>query len=127
MIRTVFENVDVDVRSPTDLAQLHAAIVRKTHVLHMGRIGRTHHLRFALLTLSRGPAEAARRLIRIIGNLPGPAMREWRNAKTREFDFGFSAGVDGEAQWVIPEQLVASLGKVNAQVRITIYPADHPE
>jgi hypothetical protein len=28
-------------------------------------------------------------------------MREWRNAKTREFVFGFSAGVDGEAAWDI--------------------------
>ena len=123
MSRTLFENVDVDVRSATDLGQLHAAIVRKTHVLHVGRIGRTHHLRFALRSSSKSPAEAIRRLARIIDSLPSVAMREWRNAKTREFDIGFSAGDDAEAAWIVPENIIAAAATLNAQVRITIYPA----
>jgi hypothetical protein len=124
MNRTVFENVDVDVRSATALEHLHAAIVSKTHVLHVGRIGRTNHLRFALFSRSSGPAVAVRRLTRIIQALPAPATREWKNAKTREFDFGFSAGFDAEAAWVVPTEIIASVATVNAQVRITIYPAE---
>jgi hypothetical protein len=124
MNRTVFENVDVDVRSAKDLGKLHAAIARKTHVLHIGRIGRVHHLRFALLSISSEPTHAVRRLARMIGNLPPAAMLEWRNANTREFDIGFSAGIDGEAAWVIPEKIIASVARLNAQVRITIYPAE---
>jgi hypothetical protein len=57
----------------------------------------------AVLSSSAGTAVAVRRLAQIIASLPGAAMREWRNAKTREFAFGFSAGVNGEAAWDIPD------------------------
>jgi len=55
----------------------------------------------AVLSSSAGTPVAVRCLAQIIASLPGAAMREWRNAKTREFVFGFSAGVDGEAAWDI--------------------------
>jgi len=92
MDRTTFENVDVQVVSATDLSDLHAALVKKTHILLASRIGRTYHLRFALLGLVRDPGTAVQRLARILGKLPLAAMRQWKDARTREFDFGFSAG-----------------------------------
>jgi len=119
-----FENVDVHVRSPQDLSALAAALQKKVHVLHSGRVGRMFHLRFQLRGMSPSPAVGARRIGRLVDRLPPPARRLWDDARTRELDFGFSSGLSQTKEWVLPPDSVALAVGMNAQIRITVYPAE---
>ncbi len=118
---TTFVNVDLDIKSPTDLKDLTAAFARKTTAIHSGRSGRRHWVRLELLRQPRTPDEGIKRFADLALSLRGTAREAWDNG-TKEFDIGIEAGSEpNPAEWVIGSRTLQAAASVGAELRITVY------
>ena len=127
--KTLFLNVDLDIRSKSDLQPLVDAIGKEVFVLHVGRFKRTYHARLELSgshlprdTHSQRPERFIFQFCKLISKLPPDARKLWDDARTREFDIGIESGKPHKFYWfdLSPKALQAAL-QVNAQIAVTIY------
>jgi len=117
-----FINVDLDLKSTSDLSPLREAWSRQTIAIHVGKDGRRHWLRLMLLKQGRDPSEAILEFCRLAGQLRGAARVAWQNAVPREFDIGIQAGFErGAAEWVLPPQVIDAVRNTRARIRMTVY------
>jgi hypothetical protein len=114
-------NVDVDLRSAIDPSSLVEALGNRVFILHVGRVGRNHWLRFSLMPQPKHPNQALRRLAALVSGLPRPARRIWNEAR-KEFDIGIQAGRGASpAEWVLDRDAIQAVGEAGARLRLTIY------
>jgi hypothetical protein len=127
--KTLFLNVDLDIRSRIDLQPLVDAMGKRAIVLYVGRFKRTYQARLELSGShlprekhSQSPELFIRRFRKLIHGLPPDAKRLWDGAKAREFDIGIESGKPHKYYWfdLSPSALQAAL-EVNAHISVTIY------
>jgi hypothetical protein len=127
--KTLFLNVDLDIRSKSNLQPLVDAMGDKIIVMYVGRVKRYHQARLELDGSHRNAAGHKRSpeaiilgFCKVIGRLPPGARELWDDSKTREFDIGIESGKPYKFYWfdLSPKALQAAL-EVNAQIAVTIY------
>jgi hypothetical protein len=119
---TEFLNVDLDVRSRRSLAPLLKAWPSaQTPDLKAGRAPRW--LLLAGHTSRRTADEAVGDLVRLIGALPTPARRCWREASSRVFDVGIQAGMSPSSfeEVQLRGSSLQAIARLGGRLLITIY------
>jgi hypothetical protein len=126
-----FLNVDLDIRSKSDLQPLVDALGDKMIVLYVGRENRHYKARLEL-NGSHHKREAAKHekvpeaiilgFCKLIRNLPLAARKLWDGARTRDFDVGIESGKPRRYYWfeLTPNALEAAV-EVNAKISVTVY------
>ncbi len=118
-----FVNVDLDIKSPTDLTALIAAFARRAMVIHSGRSGRRYWVRLELVRHPKNPDEGIKRLLDLASSLRDSARVAWANS-TKEFDIGIEGGTEpGPAEWLVRPRTLQAAARADAQLRFTVYPA----
>ena len=127
--KTLFLNVDLDIRSKLDLQPLVDAMGDKTTVMYVGRVKRHYQARLELdgshrnaAGYKRSPEAIILGFCKVLQKLPPDAREFWDDSKTREFDIGIESGKPYRFYWfdISPRTLQAAL-EVNAQIAVTIY------
>jgi hypothetical protein len=127
--KTQFLNVDLDIRSKSDMQPLVDAMGKKVVVLCVGRFKRTYQARLELSgshlprdAHSQSPELFIIKFCKLIRDLPPGARDLWNDAKTREFDIGIESGKPHKFYWfdLSMKALQAAL-EINAHISVTIY------
>ena len=118
-------NVDLEIRSRSDLTPLVEALSRSLFLLHAGRIPRTFLASFETPGMALPPDRAIKRVTEAVSALPPSARKFWKEARDRVFDIGIakSAGPDVFALALRPETLIA-IAQLDARLAFTLYPAE---
>jgi len=119
-------NVDLEVRSRSDLTPLADEFSRSLSLLHAGRVPRTFLASFEADSGSLSPDAAINRLADAVSSLTPSARRLWKEARDRVFDIGVEAkstGPDILALALRPETLRA-IARLNARLAFTFYPPE---
>ena len=94
MFPSEFINVDLDIKSRSNLDFLVNAWKGGAIRMHTPKLGRQHWLRLELLPQPKSPAEAIRRIGKLVGGLSTRGRTVWRRAQSKEFDIGIQAGFE---------------------------------
>jgi hypothetical protein len=121
--KTYFGNVDLEVRSTSDLSPLRTAFGRNAAQLGSSGIDLRYWMRLELSRKTpRSPADGIRSFCRLIDKLPPVARRLWKNASIREFDIGIYAdNIPSTVRWVLKPDVIRDAAKIGAQIKITVY------
>jgi len=119
----VYLNVDLEIRSQSDLTPLVDALRRRLFVLHAGRIQRTFFASFETSGRSDPPDVAIRRLATELRRLPPSLQKLWREARDRVFDIGVTRGI-GMAPFslALRPETMSIVTMLNARLALTFYP-----
>ena len=127
--KTQLLNVDLDIRSKSDLQPLVDAIGKRMIVLYVGRENRHYKARLELvgshlpqLRHPKSPETLILEFCKVICRLPPDARKLWDGAKTRELDIGIESGKPYKYYWfaLAPKAIKAAL-EMNAQIAVTVY------
>jgi len=119
-------NVDLEIRSRSDLTPLVDELSKSLFLLYAGRIRRTFFANFETGGMSLAPEKAIKRLADAVFALPPSARKFWKAAEDRVFDIGVeanSAGPDIFALALQPETL-KTIAQLNARLAFTFYPPE---
>ena len=119
----MYLNVDLEIRSQSDLTPLAQALRRWLFVLHAGRVHGMFLASFEVSGLSHPPDVAIRRLAAALGRLPPSLQRLWRQARDRVFDIGV-ARAPGAAPFSLALRpgTMRIITMLNARLALTFYP-----
>jgi hypothetical protein len=129
--KSQFLNVDLDIRSKSDLQPLVDAFGDKIIILYVGRENRHYKARIEL-NGSHHKREAAKHervpetiilgFCKLIRGLPPAARKLWNGARTRDFDVGIESGKLRKYYWfeLTPNALQAAV-EVNAKISVSVY------
>jgi len=116
-------NVDLEIRSRSDLQPLADAVADRLFVLHIGKVAGSFFLSLEVLCLPGGPDAAIKQLGRVMSRLPAPARRLWTGARDRVFDIGIEATVGSTTLALALEpETVKLVGRLKARIALTVYP-----
>lgn len=121
-----FLNLDLELESRSDLTDLAEYFGEQVFVLANHKT--EHGFRLALEPLIEGrlnadPIQCTEHFIRLLNCLPENLADTWSHCTSRVFDFGFDGGNEAVPyQTTIPAALLEQIAKLDAAVRITIYP-----
>lgn len=120
-------NVDLEIRSRSDLAPLAKALSRRLIVLHVGKIGRGFLLSLEASGLSVHPDAVIRRFDRAIASLSPAARKLWTRARDRVFDIGIET-TSGKTSFVLTldPDTVKTVARLKARIALTVYPRLQP-
>lgn len=122
MFPSKFITVDLDVKSRSDLDFLVKAWKGRMIPMHVPKLGRQHWLRLELFPQPKSPAEAIRRVGKLVGGLSTRGRTVWRRAQSKEFDIGIQAGFEERSgEWVLEPRIVKTVAELGARVRFTVY------
>ena len=117
-----FLNVDLEVRSPTDLQPLIDDLGEDVVNLHAGRV-HDHHLATFEATVTGDANHLIGYFCGLVDNLAPEARRSWDEAFSKVFDIGYEAGVGPKSyESDLQPETVAAVARVGAAIRVTIYP-----
>ncbi len=122
-----FLNVDLEVRSLSDLSPLLGGMGSQVIEMFCGETGPgSFHLSVELAGGFEDSAEAAANaLCDVIEGLTGSAWEAWASADDRVFDFGFDAIIDSTiGQPLLSPETLQRIGGLNARVALSIYTCD---
>jgi len=122
--KACFLNVDLDIRSSSDLEPLVSAFGDKVIEMWVGRVRRTYeaHLELGGSHLKQSPTSIILGFCKLIKALPRSKRKLWDLAKTRSFDVGIAAPSRNRHFWeVISSEAVSAAAEVGAQIAITVY------
>jgi len=116
-------NVDLEIRSRSDLRPLADALSRKLFVLFAGRIGSAYMASFEVSGVDLPPDLAIRRMARALSTLPKSSQRLWKQAHDRVFDIGVEQTA-GFQIFTLPLRMetVDIVSKLGARLILTFYP-----
>ena len=119
---TSFLNVDLELRSASDLAPLVKALTRSTLPLHVGRLRRSYRARLCLRRQPKSPSDAIQGFIRAVSKLSPNHKTAWKRASLREFDVGIQAGLEPRlSEWALDALTLRQVAVLGGQVRLTLY------
>ena len=119
----MYLNVDLEIRSRSDLMPLVDALQPHLDVLHAGRAqGGGFLASFEITGASVPPDAAIRRLARALLALPPSVRKLWKQARDRVFDIGLEAtAVRGAYPVALRQETVKTIARLNARVAVTLY------
>jgi hypothetical protein len=121
-----FLNVDLEVRSPSDLKPLIDDLGEDVVNLHAGRV-HDHFLATFEASISGDANQLIEYLCHSIENLGPEARRSWDEASLKVFDVGYEAGVAPKSyESTLRPETIAAVARVGAAIRITVYPPSSP-
>ncbi|WP_456712232.1 hypothetical protein [Bradyrhizobium sp. USDA 4353] len=117
-----FLNLDLVLRSKSDLTELIAHLDQGVYVLHH----QEHEQEFLLVletTDALDPIACTDRFLTWIESLSDAARELWTGCTSRTFSYGFEGGGDFPALDItIPADLVLRIAALGAAIGITVYP-----
>ena len=119
-----FLNVDLDVRSTSDLGPLMQAMGRRVAVLHCGPVGSRYLLAIETARTHKNPDANVHAMCAIVESLSRPARRLW-NAAEKQFDIGYEIGSEHVAsRFTLRNDTVQRIARLGASLAITHYSPD---
>jgi hypothetical protein len=119
----VYLNVDLEIRSQSDLTPLVQALRRRLFVLHAGRMRGTFFASFETPGASYPPDIAIRRLASALLRLPPPLRKQWRQARDRVFDIGIARAAGATPfSLALRNETMRIVTELNARLALTLYP-----
>ena len=116
-------NVDLEIRSRSDLKPLADAVATQLLVLHVGRMRGEFFLSLEMSDPSRLPDAAIRHLAHVISSLPPSVHKLWTQARDRVFDVGLEATHEDTAfALALRPETVRMVARLNARIAVTVYP-----
>jgi hypothetical protein len=124
-------NVDLEIRSRTNLRPLADALSQRLFFLYVGRANGEF-----LATFENGsgaartgtPDLAILRLVRTIESLSTELKRHWANARDRVFDIGVAKAWGPKAFYLsLKPTTVAAIARLKARLALTFYPPYYPD
>src|SRR5947207_15736121 len=117
----VYLNVDLEVRSRSNLMPLVDALRPRLDVLNAGEARGEFRVSFEVAGVTLPPDVAIHRLARAVTGLPPSIRKLWRQARTRLFDIGLQrrAGRGAFPRPLRPESVTA-IPPVNARLALTL-------
>jgi len=119
-----FLNLDLVLKSPSDLSALITHMGQGAFVLH-----HVEHDREFLLVLeintteSPHPTTCTEQFLTLIESLPQPARALWNDCTSRTFSYGFEGGREFPAlETTISTDLLLRIATLGAAIGITVYP-----
>jgi len=121
---TAFLNVDLDLRSKSDLGPLVAALEPKAFDLNPG--GDKNFVVLEVLTLDPKTIDATiREFFEAFRALPPGARKIWDQCHSRVFNIGIQAGRQPySSEFSISPKSVSLVSSMNAEMTLTIYGSD---
>jgi hypothetical protein len=129
--RNLFLNVDLEVRSKSNLQPLVDALTSKVIVHYRGLENRHYKARLTLKESHRKSHAAKHQRVaeaiilgfcKLIRELPPHARSLWDGAWTRDFDVGIESGKPGSFYWFeLTPAVLHVTAELNAKVSFTIY------
>jgi hypothetical protein len=127
--KTQFLNVDLDIRSRSDLQPLVDAMGKKIIVLYIERFKGTCTARLELSGShlprdkhSQSPELIILRFCKLIGGLPPEARKLWDGARSREFDIGIESHGPMRYYWfAVASRALRAAVEIDAQIAVTVY------
>ena len=116
-------NVDLEVRSRTNLGSLIQALGDRVVVLHHAKTGSSYLLSLELADQRPRNADAIiRRLAALVTDLPPAAAQAWRGSRSRVFDIGIQAGTKANPHHTaLARATLESVAQLQASIVITTY------
>ncbi len=99
-----FLNVDLIIRSRTDLEPLVSAMGKRVIVLNVGSENRAYKAYLEISGLAKEPEDVIRAFCKLIRGLPRSARRHWFSAQSRLFDVGVGSVQKGTYWFEISSQ-----------------------
>ncbi|MGJ5151348.1 hypothetical protein [Bradyrhizobium sp. SZCCHNRI1058] len=119
-----FLNLDLVLKSPSDLGPLIAQMDQGVFVLH-----HEEHDRQFLLVLEindencKDPASCTQQFLTLIESFPEAARRLWTSCTSRSFSYGFEGGSDFPAlDTTLSADLLLRMAHLGVDIGITVYP-----
>jgi hypothetical protein len=117
-----FLNVDLDIRSRSDLERLASAMGDKVHVHYLGRDRGLYKAYFELHSYKQTADASIRGFCALIRKLPKTERKLWDGATIREFNIGIRAGMKPITfEITIASETVTEASELNARIGFTIY------
>jgi hypothetical protein len=117
-----FINVDLDIKSRSDLSGLVEAWRDRLILNYLDNSRNKHWLRVFLTSEPKSPTEAIRQFARLIRGLPRQARTTWTRAASKEFDIGIQAGYETRSgEWVLEAEILRTVADLGGRLRITVY------
>jgi hypothetical protein len=117
-----FLNVDLEVRSSTDLQPLIDGLGEDVMNLHAGKV-HDHYLATFEATVAGDANQLVGYLCGLVDALGPDARRSWDEASSKVFDMGYEAGVGPKSyESNLRPETVAAIARVGAAIRVTVYP-----
>jgi hypothetical protein len=116
-------NVDLEIRSHSNLTPLVEALRPHLFVLYAGRVHGGFLVTFEVSGVTVSPDVAIRRLAQALSALPPSVRRLWTQARDRVFDIGLEqAAGQGVFTLALRPDTVRIIDRLNARVGLTLYP-----
>jgi len=120
----VYLNVDLEIRSRSDLTPLVQALQHRLFVLHSGRVHGMFVASFETAGLSHPPDAAIHHLAAALRRVPPSVQRLWRQARDRVFDIGVAkAAGPMPFSLTLRQDTVRIVTALNARLALTFYPS----
>lgn len=117
-----FLNLDVVLKSKSNLGALVKHLDQRVFVLSDQEYEGEHLINLEL-TSKQDPRECTQRFLAIIDEFPDAVLDLWKGCISRTFSYGFEGGCDCPAlDTTIPADLLLEIGRVGADIGITVYP-----
>jgi hypothetical protein len=118
----VYLNVDLEIRSRSNLRPLVDALRRRLFVLHAGRVRGVFFASFEVGGVTLPPDAAIGRLARALSDLPPSLRRLWEGARDRVFDIGLEKTTGrGRFPLALRQETVKTIARLDARVALTLY------
>jgi hypothetical protein len=118
----VYLNVDLEIRSRSNLMPLVDALRPHLDVLHAGRVRGAFLASFEVAGVTLPADVAIRRLARALSDLSPSVRRLWKQARDRVFDIGLERTAGrGAFPIALRQETVKTIARLNARVAVTLY------
>lgn len=121
-----FLNLDLELRSASDLTAIAEHLESQAFVLYTGKANGDFLLRLEPLiesSLSNNILACTEHFLGLLNSLPPELMSMWQSCTSRIFDYGFDGGFESAPLDVaIPAATLAQMIQLGTDIRITVYP-----
>ena len=122
MAGAVYLNVDLEIRSRSNLMPLVDALRPRLDVLHAGHSRGQFVASFEVAGVTLPPDVAIDRLARAVSGLPPSIRKLWRQASDRIFDIGVERTAGrGAFPLALRPETVRTIARLNARIALTLY------
>jgi len=118
-------NVDLLIKSRTDLTPIVNGFGEDVFVLYNGKVGEYFHSYFEIEGSHAGPNEDIAYFCSLIESLEMKERELWDNSFSKIFDIGFESGeVPQSFSADIRPEIIKRMAQCGTSVRITVYPSN---
>lgn len=120
-----FLNIDLDLITEKEPTQIIRDFGEDAVVMTSDKTEEGYFTRFEMSVSPDSAEEVMSEYQRLLGRLSPSAVTEWRNAKKKEFNFGYDEPVDSSrCEFTIKQDWLRFIVENNATLGATIYPRE---